>query len=101
MALLNCDRRPEDKPVSLVHDTEDGMVHLLVVPDKDGGWRGTIFGKELACARRFDALGEANSYVAGSFWQMFPEHRCCPTCGPASEASQRREAAEKNFHSLE
>ena len=83
----------DDRGVSSIHETEDGLVHLLVVPDKEGGWRATIFGQQLACARHFDSVAGANSYVIASFSQMFPEHLCGSKCAPASEAAQRHPSA--------
>lgn len=101
MPLRNSRQNPDDQRVSLVHHTDDGLVHLLVLRDRDGGWRGTIFGDELACARSFEKLADANRYVQKSFKEMFPEHCCTSACGSANEEAQRVAAAAKNFWSLD
>jgi hypothetical protein len=63
-------------PVSLVHQTEDGPVHLSTSPDKEGGWKARIWGRQLAGARRFQTLAEANRHLLDSFARMFPHHLC-------------------------
>jgi len=84
-------------PVSLVHGTEDGPVHLWASPDKEGRWKARIWGRQLAGARRFQTLTEANRHLLDSFARMFPDHLCSGGCEPLDDAAQERAAAEMQF----
>jgi hypothetical protein len=82
--------------VSLVHQTEDGPVHLSASPD-EGGWRARIWGRQLAGARRFQTRAEANRHLLDSFARMFPHHLCSAGCEPLDEAAQESAAARMQF----
>jgi hypothetical protein len=84
-------------PVSRVHQTEDGPVHLWASPDPEGGWKARIWGRELAGARRFETLAEANRHLLDSFGQMFGEHLCSEGCEHLDEATQEGAAARMQF----
>jgi len=84
-------------PASLVHQTEDGPVHLWAKLDGKAGWRAQIWGLELAGARRFETLQEANRYLRDSFAEMFPGHVCSAQCASLDEAAQERASAEMQF----
>lgn len=87
----------ESERVSLIHTTEDGKIHLLVSLDKEGGWKAAFYGNELAGARHFETVYDANRYLLDAFSRMFPNHKCTADCGLASEISQRQAAARNNF----
>jgi hypothetical protein len=102
--LANCERCAEiveeakaPQPVSVVHQTEDGPVHLWASPDQEGGWKAQIWGQQLAGARRFQTLPEANRYLLDSFARMFPEHECKGGCQHLDEAAQATAAARMQF----
>ena len=84
-------------PVSLVHQTEDGPVHLWASPDKESGWKARIWGQQLAGAHRFQTLVEANRHLLDSFARMFPDHRCSAGCEQLDEAAQEGAAARMQF----
>jgi len=84
-------------PVSRVHLTEDGPVHLWASPDKDGGWKARIWGRQLAGARRFQTLAEANRHLLDSFARMFPGHLCSGGCEQLDETAQENAAARMQF----
>ena len=94
--MSNSKRREE--PVSFIHDTEDGQVHLWASSDDEGGWNARFWGRELAGARHFDTVAKANAYLRDSFTEMFPEHRCTEQCGTATEIAQRRGMTESGYH---
>lgn len=84
-------------PASLVHQTEDGPVHLWASADKQGGWKARIWSRQLAGAHRFETMAEANRYLRDSFAQMFPEHLCAGGCQSLGETAQERAAAGMYF----
>jgi hypothetical protein len=86
-----------ESPVSLVHQTEDGSVHLWASPDKHGDWKARIWGQQLAGARRFPTLAEANQHLLDAFAQMFPGHICSGACERLDAAAQQSAAAKMQF----
>jgi len=84
-------------PVSVVHQTEDGPVHLWASPNKEGDWRARIWGRQLAGARRFATMGETNRHLLDSFARMFPEHVCTTACMELDRAAQEAAAARMEF----
>jgi hypothetical protein len=84
-------------PASMVHQTEDGPVHLWASPDKGDGWKARIWGRQLAGARRFPSLAEANRHLLDSFARMFPDHLCSGGCEHLDEAAQESAAARLQF----
>jgi hypothetical protein len=67
------------KPLFIVHDTGDGMIYSRA--DRRGSrWIARHWGPELAGARQCRTMREANEYLASSFVEMFPEHRCTARC---------------------
>ena len=84
-------------PVSFVHQTEDGPVHLWASPDEAGGWKARMWGHQLAGARRFPDVAEANRHLRESFARMFPGHRCSGGCGYLEEAAQEHAAERMQF----
>ena len=86
------------EPLSLIHDTEDGPIHLWTLPDKDGAWEACFWGIELAGTRRFRTMAQANSYLLGSFARMFPTHSCTDRCRTGAEVAQRKAAMDLHFH---
>jgi len=84
-------------PASLVHQTEDGPVHLWATSDGNGGWRARIWGRELAGARRFATLTDANRYLRYSFAEIFPKHECSAGCASLDEAAQKNAAVRMQY----
>ena len=68
-------------PVSFVHQTGDGPVHLLVIPSK-AGWEALHWSSRGAGAWTFKTLAEANSNLLCLFQEMYGGHRCSAECGP-------------------
>jgi hypothetical protein len=84
-------------PVSFVHQTGDGPVHLWAVPDQEGGWRARIWGRQLAGARRFATMAEANQYLRESFAQMFHGHQCGGGCRYLEDTAHEHAADKMHF----
>jgi hypothetical protein len=66
-------------PVSFIHQTGDGPVHLLVKPSKPG-WTALHWSNRGAGAWTFKTLAEANDSVLRLFQEMYDGHRCSPAC---------------------
>jgi hypothetical protein len=69
-----------ETPVSVVHATTSGIVHLLVTYSKDGGWNARMWGADLTILRRFSALNDANRFLMKNFARHYPKHQCTPQC---------------------
>lgn len=69
------------EPVSFIHHTGDGPVHLLVRPSK-AGWRAFHWGRQEAGTWTFNTLREANEHVLRFFEKLYFGHRCSAACGP-------------------
>jgi hypothetical protein len=54
-----------ETPISFIHQTSDGPVHLLVKNSKLG-WDSFHWERNLGGAWTFNTLGEANQYVLDS-----------------------------------
>ena len=72
------------EPVSFIHYTADGPVHLLVRPSK-AGWRAFHWGRKEAGTWTFNTLQEANGHLLRFFERLFFGHRCSPACGPVND----------------
>jgi hypothetical protein len=78
-------------PVSYIHETVDGPVHLLVRASC-AGWDALHWGRRLAGAWTFRTMMEANDYVLCRFQDLYHRHRCGAACGPvAALASHKSE----------
>jgi len=75
-----------DAPVSFIHQTREGQVHLLVRASR-AGWDSLHWGKRLAGAWTFPTMAEANEYVLRRFRELYYGHRCTPACGPVDAIS--------------
>lgn len=71
------------EPLSFIHHTEDGPVHLLVRPSK-AGWRALHRGRNEAGTWTFSTLPEANEHLLCFFEKLYLGHRCSPACGPVN-----------------
>jgi len=69
------------RPVSFIHQTVDGSVHLLVKPTKKG-WESLHWGCRMGGAWTFETLAEANEHVLRWFEQVYEGHRCSSECRP-------------------
>src|ERR1700675_647747 len=69
-----------NRPVSFIHQTGDGTVHLLVRASHVG-WDSLHWGKRLA---------EANEYVLRRFQELYYGHRCTAGCGPVDAMSSHK-----------
>jgi hypothetical protein len=69
------------EPVSFIHHTDDGPVHLLARPSK-GGWRAFHWGRQEAGTWTFNTLQEANEHLLQFFEKLYFGHRCSAACGP-------------------
>lgn len=70
-----------DRPISYIHQTADGPVHLLVRASRMG-WDSIHWGRKLAGAWTFPTMVEANRYVLHRFRRLYYGHRCSGACGP-------------------
>ena len=78
-----------DAPVSFIHQTRDGPVHLLVKASR-AGWDSLHWGKRLAGAWTFPTMTEANEYVLRRFRELYFGHRCTAACGPVDTISRHK-----------
>ena len=69
------------EPLSFIHHTGDGPVHLLVRPSKTG-WRAFHWGRNEAGTWTFNTLQEANQHLFHFFEKVYSGHRCSAACGP-------------------
>lgn len=83
------------EPMSFIHDTEDGLIHLWAAKANAGGWNARFWGGQLAGGAHFKTLEEALNHLSRRFAEMFPEHVCSIGCG-ASGAVAARIAAEQS-----
>ncbi len=67
-------------PISAVHATKDGPIHLQVTRTARGTWLARHWGRELDGGWEFDTVEEANEWNLRSFAEMYPEHRCTGRC---------------------
>ena len=68
------------EPLSFIHHTNDGPIHLLVRPSKTG-WRAFHWGRNEAGTWTFSTLQEANEHLLCFFEKLYPGHRCSAACG--------------------
>jgi len=69
------------KPVSFIHQTSDGPVHLVVRASK-AGWMALFWDRKEAEAWTFRTMAEANQSVLLHFREVYLAHRCSAGCGP-------------------
>lgn len=70
------------QPVSFIHETEDGPVHLLVMESKKG-WEALHWGRKVAGRWTLTTLGQANECVLRVFEEFYGGHCCSAACRPA------------------
>jgi hypothetical protein len=70
-----------NRPIDVVHYTEEGPVSSRSKKEKQGRWLAVHEGVNLEGGRICRTLREANEYLFRSFVEMFPEHRCTAECG--------------------
>jgi hypothetical protein len=69
------------EPISYIHQTKDGPVHLLVKAGKSG-WVALYWGSRVAGTWSGATLAEANETVLRWFRKIFVGHQCSDACGP-------------------
>ena len=85
------------QPLSFIHFTEDGPIYSSATRLRTGKVMARHWGKELDGGRECKSLSAAKRYLNKSFSEMFPEHTCNGTCGPAKCARTRENASEAPF----
>ena len=70
------------EPTNEIHYAGGQLVHLLVAPDRIGGWKATILGSSVAEASFLESLPRANLTVREMFQRTFPKHVCGAKCRP-------------------
>jgi len=68
-------------PISFIHQTKDGPVHLLVKAAKSG-WVALYWGSGVAGTWPSATLAEANETVLRWFRKIFFGHQCSNACRP-------------------
>jgi hypothetical protein len=85
----HCSKPNSRKCVFIVHDTGDGMIYCRA--EKRGRkWFAHRWGRQISGGQTCTTLDEANEFLATSFREMFPEHRCtsrCRTNPPVEQSS--------------
>lgn len=73
-------RQALTEPLSVIHDTGDGPVHLLVKPSNNG-WQALHWGHKVGGAWTFSTVAEANEHALHWFDELYYGHRCSSACG--------------------
>ena len=74
------------QPVSFIHQTGDGPVHLYVRATR-AGWDSLHWSKRQAGTWTFPTMAEANEYVLRRFRELYLGHRCTDACRPVDAIS--------------
>jgi hypothetical protein len=78
-------------PVSYVHQTGDGPVHLLVKASKTG-WEALYWGNKVAGAWTYTTMAEANENVLRCFEKLYLGHECSSACRRVDSLDVHRSA---------
>jgi len=76
-------------PISFIHQTRDGPVHLLVRPSK-AGWVSLHWGTKEAGAWTFKTLAEANENLLRHFRKLYSGHLCSAACRPVDAVDSHK-----------
>jgi hypothetical protein len=68
------------------HETADGPV-VLTVRAGSGSWVARIRGPDVDSGSSLESESAASEWCHATFRQMFPDHRCSPTCVVRTGAS--------------
>ncbi|MBZ5591520.1 MAG: hypothetical protein LAP39_04745 [Acidobacteriia bacterium] len=68
-------------PISFIHQTKDGPVHLLVKA-ANSGWLALYWGSRVAGTWPCATLAQANENVLRCFRNIYFAHQCSNACGP-------------------
>jgi hypothetical protein len=77
------------RPISFIHQTKDGPVHLLVKTAKSG-WIALYWGSRVAGTWPSATLAEANENVLRCFRNIYFAHQCTDACGPAENLAAHK-----------
>jgi hypothetical protein len=77
------------EPISFIHETRDGLVHLLVKPSKSG-WVALYWGSRVAGAWPSATLAQANENVLRCFQNIYFGHKCSEACRPAGSIAAHK-----------
>jgi hypothetical protein len=88
-AFLQPERTECQAPVSFIHHTGDGPVHLLARPSKTG-WEALHWSSRGAGAWTFKTLAEANDSLLRLFRELYGGHCCSPECGPVDTLDRHK-----------
>jgi hypothetical protein len=77
------------EPLSFIHDTVDGPVHLLVKPSNNG-WQALHWGHKAGGAWTFSSVAEANEHALHWFDELYHGHRCSSACGPVDTIARHK-----------
>jgi hypothetical protein len=77
------------EPISFIHETRDGLVHLLVKPSKSG-WVALYWGSRVAGAWPCATLAQANENVLRCFRNIYFGHKCAEACRPADTLAEHK-----------
>ena len=70
----------EFKPANEIHWENGDVVHLLVMPHREGGWQAKMWSSNCARMRVFKTPQEADWGVRRLFLKQFPRHLCDEYC---------------------
>ena len=68
------------KPVNEIHWADGEMIHLLVLPERSGGWQSKIWGNCFARQWFFPTAELAEMRTRQLFRKSFPGHTCNERC---------------------
>jgi len=77
------------EPISFIHHTDDGPVHLLVKASK-ARWKAIHWGRQEAGVWTFNTLQEANEHVLRFFQRLYFAHKCSSACGPVDSIDRHK-----------
>ena len=76
-------------PISFIHQTKDGPVHLLVREAKSG-WLALYWGTRVAGTWPCATLAQANENVLRCFRNIYFSHQCSDACRPADNIAAHK-----------
>ncbi len=71
------------EPYNFIHHTRDGPIYSRVTRLRSGMFAARHWGRWLNGGKEFNSRQGAKAYLVRTFGQMFPEHVCTKSCGPA------------------
>jgi hypothetical protein len=89
MGLAAARTKTDSTPISFVHETKDGPVHLLV-KESDKGWEALHWGRKVAGRWTLNTMAQANQCVLRVFGELYGGHQCSAACRPVETVASHK-----------